>query len=951
MTENGSTPSTVAHANTPPAVTTSPPEGAPAPPLRRVGLGLSGGLLYILLVDAAVETWLAASPARWIVAATVTAYLVLSALLRRRLSGGMRVALSLVVILGLLVFSAWRPAGADNGIVMLRQPPGTVLTGLTALAILLAAWTLARAPFLPTAVRIIAGALAVYGLAAAAWGIVAATPYPALVHGQSLWTRLPFWLQGTFVGGLVLLPAALLAQAGAAIVGRQGGSRRTDLLLTVTSALSLAVVAAGFLAPQDQGGVAGGVGQNGPGLRPVTVAALQLPVPRTPDLAHVAPEHFAAALGKDPARIFEFVRDQVAYEPYVGCLRGPRGTLLALAGNSVDRAALLASLLTHAGQRARFAHGPLPDSRVQDLVASVFAEHAEAGQPQPQPPGSGKAAADLLAAGVDRDLKLLVSSLKDAGLPAKAEVTSLEMLLEETRDHYWVQWWRDGNWVDMDPSFTTAAPGAAYARPIATFDALPDALFHRVDIRIRLEEYTGDAPSTREVLQYSAKAADLSGVDIVLVHLTERPRDGAKGSGLGAFSSNAGQAGQLRPVLIVRGQAVAGAPFWRSAPRESTGAGFDSLFGGGEEEKPVAVAVAESLQLDFVAPGGRKDSVVREVFDLVGPARRRNGEKLKADAVQALTNAAGSHALTQTLYDLFVTTGSVHAVHLENVVSPQAPAETGPVDLQAGLQRVSILFAAMSDRLLGRMAITEGKVCRFYLDSPRVHIAELSVGSTDVRLSMDLRRDHARAVGTGVRKEQLFGAQVLRGVVDGHLERLLVDYLNTSDVPGSASTVTAMSTSLVFELAQASKAPLVLLDKDTTALAADVPADGRARIDDALAAGWVALAPKGPVGVDGAPRFAWWQVDRRSGSTLAVTDAGLHQATVELSMVESQQNGKVVVFEGAASGQGQMSYACAHPTNFANAEKAYEYVNYLMNLMKSNNQLYHFTHYLTEAAL
>jgi hypothetical protein len=68
-------------------------------------------------------------------------------------------------------------------------------------------------------------------------------------------------------------------------------------------------------------------------------------------------------------------------------------------------------------------------------------------------------------------------------------------------------------------------------------------------------------------------------------------------------------------------------------------------------------------------------------------------------------------------------------------------------------------------------------------------------------------------------------------------------------------------------------------------------------------------------------------------------------------MVESQQNGKVVVFEGAASGQGQMSYACAHPTNFANAEKAYEYVNYLMNLMKSNNQLYHFTHYLTEFAL
>jgi len=101
----------------------------------------------------------------------------------------------------------------------------------------------------------------------------------------------------------------------------------------------------------------------------------------------------------------------------------------------------------------------------------------------------------------------------------------------------------------------------------------------------------------------------------------------------------------------------------------------------------------------------------------------------------------------------------------------------------------------------------------------------------------------------------------------------------------------------------------------------------------------------------GARRFAWWQVDRASGATIPVTDTGLHQATVELTMVESEQNGRVVVFEGAAAGQGQMSYACAHPTNFANAGKAYEYVNYLINLMKTNNQAFHFTHYLTEAAL
>jgi len=192
---------------------------------------------------------------------------------------------------------------------------------------------------------------------------------------------------------------------------------------------------------------------------------------------------------------------------------------------------------------------------------------------------------------------------------------------------------------------------------------------------------------------------------------------------------------------------------------------------------------------------------------------------------------------------------------------------------------------------------------------------------------------------------------VLRGVAEGHLERLFTDFLSTPDADGSAPQPVTMSTSLVFEKVAASKAPIVLLERDVDSLSPSVPADGRARVAKALAEGWVAVAPKDPVQVGGAPRFGWWQVERRSGATIAVTDAGLHQATVELSMVESEQNGKVVVFEGAAAGQGQMSYACAHPTTFANAGKAYEYVNYLMNLMKSNNQLYHFTHYLTEFAL
>jgi hypothetical protein len=266
----------------------------------------------------------------------------------------------------------------------------------------------------------------------------------------------------------------------------------------------------------------------------------------------------------------------------------------------------------------------------------------------------------------------------------------------------------------------------------------------------------------------------------------------------------------------------------------------------------------------------------------------------------------------------------VNAEHLGNLPDVTPPAQPNTIDLQAALLQANVFFAALSDRLLDRVTVRGGGVCRFYLDSPRVHVAQATLRNGLIELGLDLRRNRRRASGWGVGQGTIFDVQVLRGVIDGHLEKIFADYLVSADPAESHPQPAGMSTALVFDLARASNVPFALLERDTAHLDAKVPADGRARVDASLSAGAVAFAPTHAVTVSGAARFAWWQVDRRSGDTIAVTDEGLHQA-FEYSIVEDRQTGHTTVFVGRAGTRS----VCARPYNFGSVQRAENFVRWL----------------------
>ena len=114
----------------------------------------------------------------------------------------------------------------------------------------------------------------------------------------------------------------------------------------------------------------------------------------TPDANTTDPfvQREAAELDYDPQRIIDFLSDDIAYESYVGSLRGARGTLWSAAGNALDEASLGVALLRASGVPARYAQGTLPDAAARQLILSMFASPSGAigqfpqARPSPTPP-------------------------------------------------------------------------------------------------------------------------------------------------------------------------------------------------------------------------------------------------------------------------------------------------------------------------------------------------------------------------------------------------------------------------------------------------------------------------------------------------------------------------------------------------------------------------------------
>lgn len=181
---------------------------------RWMGLLLARLLMDAALIDAGVETWLSGSPARVWVAVPIAVYVVFSLW---ALQQGARLAAPGIVtqtpaasylLLGILVGLTQYPADMGIGVVMLKQPMPVILTSTALVISVLATLRVATPRGVPVWVRLIILSLGAYAAAAFALGLMHGTPFPDLLRGHSEWRRVPYWLQGAFLGAALLTPLA-----------------------------------------------------------------------------------------------------------------------------------------------------------------------------------------------------------------------------------------------------------------------------------------------------------------------------------------------------------------------------------------------------------------------------------------------------------------------------------------------------------------------------------------------------------------------------------------------------------------------------------------------------------------------------------------------------------------------------------------------------------------------
>ena len=240
------------------------------------------------------------------------------------------------------------------------------------------------------------------------------------------------------------------------------------------------------------------------------------------------PRAIIKVVGRDPVKLFEWVRDNTYLVPYRGVLRDYKGVLMDRLGNSLDRSLLLLVLLYESGNKTlQLAQTELSEGQAAHLLEKVkpvpkggtqvaripsrrevterLGKYARQNNVDPEKIRrisdqailqSQRLAEDAVQRTADQSTAI-IELLRDnkLNIPDRQEqVASLRNdAIKALRHHWWVQWHNGQRWVDLDPSLPDASLGRPFANvkpKIVPGNALTEHLWpeaHRLQIRVIID--------------------------------------------------------------------------------------------------------------------------------------------------------------------------------------------------------------------------------------------------------------------------------------------------------------------------------------------------------------------------------------------------------------------------------------------------------------------------------
>lgn len=578
----------------------------------------------------------------------------------------------------------------------------------------------------------------------------------------------------------------------------------------------------------------------------------------TPDPGDVWAQ--AARLGHDAERLIAFVREEIAFEPYEGLLRGPSGTLLARAGNALDQALLLQALLAAGGTESLLLGRDLAEAEAPALVAAFAARGPVPADPPPQ----SERAAEALGVAVELvEAVVRERSLRDAALReevlfgALAAAARLEALVGAeldpapvagSRRHYWLE----VSGAPVDPT----ALGLDLAGGSAVRQAELDAAATTLTFRLVLDRATGTDIATDEVLEVALLAhevvyrpidlliypdpADLPDA-MVIMELTAAERAEALRS-----------VGSFRSALLVDGrrhgglafdfegsvQSVGGEP--RVAAATAVGGAMGGLFGRATGSTPPPSELhALRLELVVQAPGAEPSLHSRTLYR-AGEApypMLRESYLIESSLLPAGESARRSLAVLASNADAL--RWILFGTGVDRDVEPEA--DVAPLLLEYADARRQLLAALDLAPLYEGVGILRESRQLLLAPGDVQHGLRHVVDIMDARYAFvgaDGRYDHAAALRAGAAETALEWLLVMRTNPGG------------ADVDGSAWTLI-----------------------DRARVLGGQPSVARA--GDALQVRWA--------------DDAHWSVDARTGLSIGRVESGAGQAMAEYSWTTSEK--------------------------------------------------------------